>query len=81
MIRARDLGSTQGTYCHRNGKASRVTDEPVSRTDTLQFGDVRMTVEELARLIGYAASTVRHRKTEYDAQHGTSLRRRGPKQA
>jgi hypothetical protein len=36
----------------------------------------RMTVDELAAQISYAASTVRHRKAEYDAEHGTSLRKK-----
>lgn len=47
-----------------------------------QYGKPRrMTMPELAILVGYAPQTVRNRKSEYDAEHGLCIRKKRDKES
>ena len=46
-----DCRSTNGTFVIQDGKAQKITQELISPTDTVQFGEVEVSVKELVESI------------------------------
>jgi pSer/pThr/pTyr-binding forkhead associated (FHA) protein len=56
-IRVEDVGSSNGTFLIRQGQKKKIqAEETVFSTDTLQFGEVQLTVKDLLESIQPASS-------------------------